>query len=409
MDNRNKSRNDYLLLMKGHEYDRPRAEFVSQLLMLSESGQPRWEHSTAYLSCPEMFAQVLSPRIGGHAFIAPAQDAPATNALIEQIVGRDVNTGYSLNSAALHGLPHRFAARIEIDGEGAAPSLAARSACQKLAILVDLMQRHSLLLIAPCQSRNPLQEFFAPFFSGNRSLHLLALGASPFGVQWASGIEAWCRRINIVASREGLCGRAGLVDPHPHCNVRSPWRAMFTPHEKTGLWANPLRWDLVLRADGDAIVDQCRKPVVEHWPAAAISAMGFDRPPDNRCAALYSSIRQFAEFERVAQLCAGSAKLPAIKSNRPRHGVDWFRALVDMELLGPFSTKSEAGYYQLGYCPGCHTRERGKCFATHIGWLKCWRASCSLSEGMRPLGPDGWFELLGLDAAEYGLEVNPEG
>src|SRR5438067_963497 len=118
------------LLMKSREHDWVRLGSIVDIVDTSRS--PVFAPCIWTFAQHQAFGIDFSPRLGGHAFYAPVSSPVEVSALQMDLVGRAEGTGFITTCRNVLKIPHRFAARIEIDGEGLVPTIAARSACRKL-------------------------------------------------------------------------------------------------------------------------------------------------------------------------------------------------------------------------------------------------------------------------------------
>ena len=242
-----------------------------------------------------------------------------------------------------------------------------------------------------------------PYFSGNRSLHLLPLGASDVGTRFSEGMAGLCDRINAVAGKEiGI--EESLVDAQPHTRIRSPWRALHTIHPKTGLWAIRLPWEMVWAAQGREIVEAARRPDVRDWAAETIKAMGFDRPPNPDLSIFYSTLQHFGQLAARGDRWWEANQLKPIGGMLRSFDIDFDAALADLRITTKVKETHCAGkrftVSLLSRCPGCD--ESDKAWIGSGGWLNCFRASCEYAEpGVPARGPDGWIARSGLNPGDY--------
>lgn len=191
--------------------------------------------TTAIVDGTESVAPI-SPRVGAHAFVA--ENAARYRRLWTIALARNMDGGFSFGNDELLLWPHSYSARFEIDGVGLAPALALTEACRRFSGVLDNCSSQPRLKLLPALAvpdlRRFLEENFRAFAAGNRSLHVIARGASKPGTGFSEGMTGFTERVNTLAER-ARPGVGTLLDPQPYCSVRSPWRAPFGPHVATGL------------------------------------------------------------------------------------------------------------------------------------------------------------------------------
>ncbi len=403
----------YAVFFKGNEVSRVTFPSLGDLWQADVEGCPESDTRTVErdfifaIANAREEAAPISPRIGAQAFVVPALPEVLRSMALQRMEDDD---GFVADSCELLRHPHRYSPRFEIDGTGLTPELAVADACRKFILVLRTIVRHRKLNLIHAPSFDRAREFyekhFTPFFTGNRSLHVIAKSASAPGTFCSEGLAAFAERVNAVAEYE-VPDVGKLLDPQPYLNVRSPWRAPFCPHVKTGLWMNPVPWPVVWNADGLGILRSCLAPAVRLWAPAAIEALGFARPPNPELAPFYDALRHLGETAGHVDEWHTEARLPRTSSSIARE-IDFEAALVDLKIRARRKRRSHGILYVLSACPLCEGGG-GKAAVGSKGWLRCFRSSCEASDpGLPAGGKDGWIARAGLDPASYWVAADAQ-